>query len=362
MGDGNTDIRGTARGGLLRRLRFFAIAARRLFAVAAAAALALSAASFFGGDEARAQTRGERECHYRLFVKPRNVNAALNSCEKLFASGAARSGFWIAEYYNRIGAVSDALGHYQKAAAKGDAFSKYTLGMAHLRKRLGQKRDVEAALKYLRSAARGKYGRAQYIYGFLHDRGGKGIVDLDLKVAWELYQRAAENGDISALVKVGLVRLYEGATGECAPQPGVSEQTKSFRREWYANLRISCDMQKGEESLKKAAQMGDPLAQYELGRFYAATGKEADAARWLTSLLAHKRPLYEEVTDEAGSSLVFAPEKKKRVAAAQARAKKILAGLSDAAKSEAQTSGSFKEHWAAACEYSDHSWFYRCKK
>ena len=325
--------------------------------VAAAGVLALFAATVADAQSAR----GKRECHYRLMVK-KAADADLSACEKLISAGASEASFWLGEYYNRRGADSQARDLYEKAAAKGNPMALFTIGMAYLQSKLGKKRNVGEAIKNLEQASRRDFGRAQYLYAFVHDpqRAGK-FAEPDAKLAWQYYKRAAKNGDLRALVKVGKIYIYDGVAGECLKDPDISEQKAAINRSWFSSQGVGCDVKQGAGMLTNAANMGEAEAQLELARYHIIKGENAAAKYWLELLINRKKGLYDELADKGRKSALFLPESTKRITALKAKAGKLLRELKNTEGGTAGTStGKLEEYWKSACKFKDHKWFYRC--
>ena len=192
--------------------------------------------------------------------------------------------------------MAEAIAHYDKAAAAGDGYAQYQLGLA-FREGTGVEKDTAEAEKWfvqagksLHQAALRQDAEAQYFLSLLY-RNGLGVVK-DLQESGRWLQKAAEKGYPSAQVAygrflyeenkdtVGLLAWWEKAAnqGNWPAQVALAraytkgdygipkEQTKVD--EWYRRLL---------PALEKAARQGSIYAQTELGKYYLAA-KDVPAA------------------------------------------------------------------------------------
>ena len=294
----------------------------------------------------------ESDCYYNLFVEASDIDSAIVGCADEFAKGNARSGHWLGVYYGEKNMPGKAFSYLQKAAEMGDAYSLFSIGNAYIDgySEQGFPKDIDKGLAYIRQAAKDD-GSAQYYYAYIHDRGGKSLgIESNLPVAWDYYNKAAENGNRLAMFELGRIYLYHGISGDCSREKGMTAEAALHRRNYYASLNIVCDKEKGLFYLERAAKMGWFVAQFLLGDFYFEEENWSQSKYWFSLLLAWERPLYD--TDNVGSVPLnrFKEDAKQYM-------KNIPASTVVTVEDNL-----YERYWQAACQYKDHSWYYKCRK
>ena len=148
---------------------------------------------------------------------------------------------------------------YEKAAEKDYGPALYALSLLYREGWEGTAPDHEKTVELLRRGAAADYAPAQYALGCLYEAGFDDIIKPDEAVSIEWYKKAAENGNPSAQYEMGLVY----SRGKGVPE----------------------DEEKAAEWFKKAAQYGHPNAMCELGEmaYFAKDPDFAEAFRWFTN-------------------------------------------------------------------------------
>lgn len=287
------------------------------------------------------------ECYVALLIEKTDTDAALALCEEQFAAGEARSGYWLAVYHDGNGDAEKSLMFYEQAAAKGEVLALNMLGIINFPK------DNELGLDYLRQAAEKNDAYSQYVYAHIHDRVKS--VKRNLPLAWEYYNKAADNGDPHGMLKVGVFYLHRGSSGECLDEEW---DGSAALREEYAELNISCDQEKGLEYLKRAAAIGMPMAMYALGNAYRKKRNVEEATRWYNRFLKWNE---EDYLDSGYANILsgerFSEQTKEEV-------RNHIAGFGDEAAATDEESGEelFKQYARAACGYDYYAWYYKCQE
>jgi TPR repeat protein len=183
-------------------------------------------------------------------------------------------------------------GELERAAAKGEAEAQYRLGV--LGRSEGSAERRQAALSWLRRAARQGHKLAQYELGCAYTRGeGR---NLPLAVQW--LERAAEQrhaqswlalGDLYAEGGPGLLQ-DAAAARECyrkAETKGNGEVYRSLGGVYrWGRGGVTADWARAQDFYLKAAKLGDRESQYVTGQFYQyGIGTAANlerAVRWYT--------------------------------------------------------------------------------
>lgn len=320
-------------------------------------------------------------------------SAAFEECEEGLEAGDASNGFWLGEYLLTRGKKKEALSYYRKGAEMGDVLSLLFLGIDYARKRGLVRRNVMKGLEYLKRAADAGYGRAQWAYARVYDRGGRSV-EIDLPKAWEYYQRAADNGDPIAMVKVGTMYLYygvsghHGVSGQCAPEvvknpnlearlTGVNAteaehrahdaKDKALAREKYAALHITCDEEKGLDYIRQAAMLGLNRAIIMLAYFYEQRGETEEALKWYTLMRKwdYSDMFYIDSAPYSLSVVLYLP-KQSLLREYQNVSREYIENARQGGQDEMVAAA---EAWAMEmktnmpaqfCKYNDHSWHYRC--
>ena len=308
-------------------------------------------------------------CYIGLFINPVDVDATLSECQKRFEAGDARSGFWLGVYYVKKGDEEKAADYYEQSAEMGDVWSSKLIGMKYMHAAFRQSGDVshfDSAIKYIEFAAQSGYGDAQFVYAHIFDRVRK--VERNLDLAWDYYNRAADNGNTAAMMKLAWFYLYGDTYGNienCYKGPDTFEfdkdydylQDPNYSRDSYKSLNIVCDEEKGILYATKAAQLGSSVAMYELMRFYHYVKKDdAKAVYWAMKVLVWELPSY----GDDYLSWLFASSVDTGVSPSmKTNAKEILSSIPKEVIINSIEPAI--DYWQYACEYKDYSWHYQCK-
>lgn len=260
--------------------------------------------------------RGDAEA-YRLILEELNDQ----SSEQLFKS--AQQGNAAAQYqfgYRLLKGLgvrkdeAEAVQWFRKSAAQGNADGQFFLGQCYSEGRGVPKDEAAACEWYTKAAAANNHAEAQYELGVRFLTGIGGVAE-DKKQAAEWFRKAAEQGHAFAQCELGVCLLK----GECVTKDEAAAvvwfrksaaQKTSFGpyalAECYLNGRgvtkneeVAAEwMRKAAEQghgtarayinqaiakSKRAAERGDPVAQYSLGLWLAADVPYADketAAKW----------------------------------------------------------------------------------
>ena len=279
----------------------------------------------------------ESDCYYNLFVEASDIDSAIVGCADEFAKGNARSGHWLGVYYGEKNMPGKAFSYLQKAAEMGDAYSLFSIGSAYMNGKYSEQglpKDINKGLAYIKKAADKGYGYAQFFYAYSHDRGARSLpVVTNLTLARDYYNKAAENGNRLAMLELAEIYLNCGLSGYYAP----------FNT-------IICDREKGLSYHERAAKMGWFLSQFALGEFYFAEENWTQSKYWFSLLLAWERPLYEDISVGGGFLRSLKNEAKQYI-------KKIPASTVVTVEDNL-----YERYWQEACQYKDHSWYYKCRK
>lgn len=183
----------------------------------------------------------------------------------------------------------------RKAAERGDAEAQYRLGLCYfVGKDLVRNWDAKEGMMWLGKAAGQDHVGAQYLLGLCYGCGW-GVVE-DLAEAAKWYSKAAENGDVAAQCALGdcyykgdgvvtdkteAVKWYNKAAeqgdakaqrklGLCYSKGEGVMQNLEEAEKWWRKM-----IEQGDGCAKlnlgrycNAADQGDAMAQYQLGKFY----------------------------------------------------------------------------------------------
>ncbi|MDR2902170.1 MAG: sel1 repeat family protein [Lactobacillales bacterium] len=124
----------------------------------------------------------------------------------LFISTSVFAGFAEGEKAFNSQQYSQAFSEFMPLADRGDFRAQYYIGYLYLNG-YGITQNNEKALEYLNKSLKSNYDLPQALMGYLYSEGT--IVPKDKKLSMELYQKAADQGNISALLNLG-VSYYTG--------------------------------------------------------------------------------------------------------------------------------------------------------
>jgi TPR repeat protein len=229
--------------------------------------------------------------------------------------------------FYEAGNFAAAFKEWKVLAEQGDAAAQSNLGFM-CRDGQGVVQDDKEAVKWFRKSAEQRYAAAQYNLGWMYERG-QGVVQ-DYKEAVKWYRKSAEQGNADAQYSLGFMYYYgQGVVQDykeavkwyrkSAEQGNADAQfnlgsmyfagvdvTRDYEQalKWYRkaeqgdtltwnNYEVIIDAkrdiareQEVQETKRahKAAELGDSIAQYNLGEMYIkGKGVEKDykeAAKW----------------------------------------------------------------------------------
>ena len=182
---------------------------------------------------------------------------------------------------------------FRKAADGGHPDAIIDLGIYNNELEVGDLKDYPEAVAWIRKSAERGNVNSQYLLGVCHYRGD--VVDQDDIESLHWFRKAAEQGSVRAQFALGLSYLKMCAN----QQQGLAESTKWFRLSAERGFEPARSILKllhadepddggapedAAESLRRAAELGDAEAQYELGeRYFNGDGVERDyveAVKW----------------------------------------------------------------------------------
>ena len=188
-----------------------------------------------------------------------------------------------------------AADYYRRAAEQGHAKAQNNLAVMYLQGQ-GVKKDEKEAAKWFRKAAEQGAALAQDTLGMMYARG-LGVPKDGLEaVKW--YEKAAEQGLAEAQMHLGQL-YYLGTDGVpqdyAAAAPWLAKAAERGNT-WSQNTLgvmkengegIAENVKEAAELFRKAAEMGDPMGQFNYGRIHTVDtlGVARDAAQayqWLT--------------------------------------------------------------------------------
>lgn len=191
---------------------------------------------------------------------------AFEAWEQAADRGSPQAGLYLgASYDTGLGVTQDygkALEWYERAAAKGNATAMFNVGVMFDAGRAGRPDPQAAADWYARAAAKG-VGRAEYNLALLYESGLG--VPRDNGRAVELFRAAASHG-ISA-ARDHLARLGHPFAGQQRRSDGPG--MRDFQLAQQALLaRGAVQAENAVALFRRAAQAGNPLAEYDLAYCY----------------------------------------------------------------------------------------------
>ncbi|MBN9286742.1 MAG: hypothetical protein BGO43_02360 [Gammaproteobacteria bacterium 39-13] len=164
---------------------------------------------------------------------------------------------------------------YNKAAAEGDPQGLYVVGMSHALGSFGQKKDLDAAGKYLKQAADKNYYPAQYALATLYLEGQP--VLQDKHAAIEFLRLAANGGSTDAQIKLAKILVefslpqYDKVAFYWADKAatGNNPEAKYLLGSYYLDgIGTQVDYEKAFHIFSDLADQGNALAEFKLGQMY----------------------------------------------------------------------------------------------
>lgn len=213
----------------------------------------------------------------KQYIEKKISETADGSIEKLRGLGDM---FWRGyPYYHVTKSNVDAITWYQKAAAKGDAYSMYQIGELYESGGEGVEQDIVKAAEWYRNAIDCsdagdiyyKRGRANAMYNL-------GLLYINSKIsgskeqAWTLIEHAANSGNYWAMQKMAL--RYE--TGDGVP----IDSRKSFA--WYLKSAVAGSPY-ARKVMEQSAKNGNVDAMVAVGDAYSTVSTWKDyslAEKW----------------------------------------------------------------------------------
>lgn len=287
-------------------------------------------------------------CYYYGHGVAKDYNIALELIRKAAEQGEAEAQNNLGRAYFEGHALEkdyeEAVFWFRKAGEQGLSAAQYNLGVCYT-EGYGCKTDTDEAYSWLLKAANRGHADAQYRIGAAEWKSGnrawaiqwyqqaaaKGQnealktlnkLGIDFKKDWSLYEKlqsAAEQGDAEAQYRLGMCYLegrgipkqsvrarewfYEAARqghAEAQYELGRNKSTREDKIFWYM-AAVRQDHEKAKAALKSfgydyekalsdlnavrmAAEQGDPIAQYQLGRHYLNEENrllnDGKAAKW----------------------------------------------------------------------------------
>ena len=165
-----------------------------------------------------------------------------------------------------------------KGAEKNDAWAQYVLAQCYLFGYGGCKKDTELAAKYLTKAADGNLSQALVLLASFYETGR--YVDNNPGKAIELYEKAAQQGHVNAINRLGDLYEKQGDYEKSYQQFLLLANRKDpysifrlglldvFYRKGSGYTDANYLVDKGLRLIHKADDMGNLNAPYYLGYFY----------------------------------------------------------------------------------------------
>jgi|GEM_PF-1599321 len=165
-----------------------------------------------------------------------------------------------------------------KGAEKNDAWAQYVLAQCYLFGYGGCKKDTELAAKYLTKAADGNLSQALVLLASFYETGR--YVDNNPGKAIELYEKAAQQGHVNAINRLGDLYEKQGDYEKSYQQFLLLANRKDpysifrlgvldvFYRKSSGSTDANYLVDKGLRLIHKADDMGNLNAPYYLGYFY----------------------------------------------------------------------------------------------
>ena len=157
----------------------------------------------------------------------------------------------------------------KNAASNGNPQAQFELGNMY-RNAIGVPRDYEQALIWLNKAAEQNHPDALFILGNIHEQGVNGA-EKNLKKAAEYYRRAAENGNLTSMLR--LASMYE--KGDVISQDLHEAAILRYKRAkidgdayWLRDMAKKGDAESLAMLRKLADEDNNDNAQLFLGRMY----------------------------------------------------------------------------------------------
>ena len=182
----------------------------------------------------------------------------------------------------RSGNYEEAIPFFEEAGQRNSAEAQYYLGVIYDEKQ-GVLRKPEQAIEQYRAAAEQGYAAAQHKLGIKYQRGEDIPSNPDMAISW--LQKAADQGHTEA--EAGLAGLYENHGRRTSDEKAVILYEKAALKDHItAQYNLSEMLKDGRGVARKdpvaaaawmlkAAELGDPNAQYEMGRkYFRADGVE----------------------------------------------------------------------------------------
>lgn len=185
------------------------------------------------------------------------------------------------KYKRAIKELLNTFATYKFEAAKGDAYSKYVLGIFCIRGFDGNvlASNLNKGISWLIESANGGYVQAMYMLGLIYSTG----TIADIKESFKWYLCAAENDDVRAQMKVS--RFYEEGIGtaanpeaafmwcERAANNNEVEAQYKLATMYECGYGVGRDMRKCTYWLKSAARLGNKEAAKRIDEFDSVKAK-----------------------------------------------------------------------------------------
>lgn len=225
-----------------------------------------------------------------------NPKDKVTKLQELAEKGDAQAAFDLGEMHATGEGIPqnniEAVRWYKFAAEKKNPKAQCLLGTAY-HKGIGITPDNQQAVFWLSQAAEQMDPLAHFQLGESHEDGWLGKKDINEAYKW--YLLSASQGYPKAQKKVSVVE------NKITPEERQEGQQRAqlFRREWVKRETPAL------ETLLKAAQAGDPEAQYKLGAMYSFGNNfpknDIQSVEWLTRAAAQGNP---EAQFELGLHLI----------------------------------------------------------
>jgi len=294
------------------------------------------------------------DCYVLLYLEE-DIDSGLSLCHEQFKAGDGRSGYWLGTYYYYEKEDKErGLDFYTRSAEKGDERSLFMLGMIYLTRN----QDFAKGIGYMEKAAQKDFGDAQFFYAHLLDNSNEGVRNVPL--AWEYYNKSADNGNVEAMMVISTFYLYKGISGECL-QEG-DEPYMALQRKKYAPLNIKCDEEKALTYLQRAAELGSPEAINRLAKFYMEKENISEALHWYARLLQWDYKEYEK-SEYRG---IIPSMSERKIENLQKATKKRLESLgltndiTGVIEKNLSSADLFIQYGHIACGYNDNRWYHKC--
>ena len=234
-----------------------------------------------------------------IYEEENNVFEAMKYYEKLSNIGVGDASYGLGMIYendSELQNLSEAANYYELAYLQGCAEGANKIGVMISKDEISDYHKLESIEWYRKAFDAGDSINAAYNLAHCYDNG-IGVVKNSSR-AYELYEIAANNGQIRAMFKMGQLykkrKLFNDAVYWFSKAADLNDEEAMFV---LANMYIEGDgvvknIDKGLQYMEKSAIQGYAWAEYELGRTYhqgeLCEVDESKSIYWLKKAREHK--------------------------------------------------------------------------